>query len=383
MNAKWGILDGGTVRDTIADILFPGTSTLQTRARYFLFVPWILQIVQRSSSRDKQRLERDLQMQLCNGLLETEGTGQGVIGGRAGAMLRRWPSSIYWVGMAKWGIRRDPGFSRSELVARDSKRTQGGFERALDESIAGAGDENPESAPNNWADLPAPPDRFPERVSFTLTAEESSFLRERVVLAHPWSYLAHVLEIGTGDALRSADFPWDCNASATTVPTTRALLEDARRLSLIHGGAATLYNVMLAEANDDDEERELFGESFRQWVESIGKARSDLDGWDRAAMWARLRIVNPRLHRRTADFVDSWFELAASPSSSGRANRQETRELIRNREWELKGARARLTYAQARERKQGYTSWRRLDFRWGSAKRIALDIIDAAAPNNA
>src|SRR4051794_29125280 len=30
----------GSVRDAIADLLFPGTSTLQTRARYFLLVPW-------------------------------------------------------------------------------------------------------------------------------------------------------------------------------------------------------------------------------------------------------------------------------------------------------------------------------------------------------
>jgi hypothetical protein len=29
----------GTVRDAFADALFPGTSTIQTRARYFLFVP--------------------------------------------------------------------------------------------------------------------------------------------------------------------------------------------------------------------------------------------------------------------------------------------------------------------------------------------------------
>ena len=33
----------GSIRDTIADRLFPGTSTIQTRARYFLFIPWILQ----------------------------------------------------------------------------------------------------------------------------------------------------------------------------------------------------------------------------------------------------------------------------------------------------------------------------------------------------
>ncbi len=31
----------GTVRDSLADLLFPGTSTIQTRLRYMLFVPWI------------------------------------------------------------------------------------------------------------------------------------------------------------------------------------------------------------------------------------------------------------------------------------------------------------------------------------------------------
>lgn len=37
----------GVVRDVFADILFPGTSTTQTRARYFLFVPWIYHDLER------------------------------------------------------------------------------------------------------------------------------------------------------------------------------------------------------------------------------------------------------------------------------------------------------------------------------------------------
>ncbi len=44
----------GSVRDAIADQLFPGTSTIQTRARYFLFVPWLYLDLERrrvSSSR--------------------------------------------------------------------------------------------------------------------------------------------------------------------------------------------------------------------------------------------------------------------------------------------------------------------------------------------
>jgi len=28
------------IRDAFADLLFPGTSTIRTRAKYFLFVPW-------------------------------------------------------------------------------------------------------------------------------------------------------------------------------------------------------------------------------------------------------------------------------------------------------------------------------------------------------
>lgn len=32
----------GTIRDQIADVLFPGTSTLITRAKYYLLVPCII-----------------------------------------------------------------------------------------------------------------------------------------------------------------------------------------------------------------------------------------------------------------------------------------------------------------------------------------------------
>ena len=31
----------GGVRDAFADLLFPGTTTIQATAKYFLFVPWM------------------------------------------------------------------------------------------------------------------------------------------------------------------------------------------------------------------------------------------------------------------------------------------------------------------------------------------------------
>ena len=46
----------GSVRDAFANMLFPGVSTIQTRARYFLFVPWVYQEVERRKERPSARL---------------------------------------------------------------------------------------------------------------------------------------------------------------------------------------------------------------------------------------------------------------------------------------------------------------------------------------
>ena len=50
----------GTVRDALADSLFPGISTIQTRAKYLLFIPWIYQALEagRTKSSDVARLAR-------------------------------------------------------------------------------------------------------------------------------------------------------------------------------------------------------------------------------------------------------------------------------------------------------------------------------------
>ena len=34
----------GSIRDALADSLFPGTSVLHTRLRYVLFIPWLMQL---------------------------------------------------------------------------------------------------------------------------------------------------------------------------------------------------------------------------------------------------------------------------------------------------------------------------------------------------
>jgi len=42
------------VRDAFSELLFPGTSTIQTRAGYFLFVPWIYRGIESAPVRAPQ-----------------------------------------------------------------------------------------------------------------------------------------------------------------------------------------------------------------------------------------------------------------------------------------------------------------------------------------
>src|SRR6266446_1942567 len=94
-----------SIRDAFADMLFPGTGALQTRARYFLFVAWMyLQFeAARVSSTEVARKGRDVEIALINRLADSVDP-LGTIGIQARSSLQRIPSSIYWNGLKLWRI---------------------------------------------------------------------------------------------------------------------------------------------------------------------------------------------------------------------------------------------------------------------------------------
>ena len=108
----------GTVRDGIADLLFPGTSTIMTRARYYLFVPWMYRKLEarKVASNQIAQVARKEELALVEVLAKSDDLN-GVIGIQARSRLRRLPSTIYWAGLAQLGIRRNgtaiDGYHRS------------------------------------------------------------------------------------------------------------------------------------------------------------------------------------------------------------------------------------------------------------------------------
>ncbi|MBX9951485.1 MAG: hypothetical protein K2Y39_20110, partial [Candidatus Obscuribacterales bacterium] len=86
----------GAVRDSFADLLFPGTSTIQTRLRYMMFIPWLYRSLEESRKIDPAtfsasaaKLERDL----IQPLLQSDDSA-GAFGKTAGKKIQRLPSEV-------------------------------------------------------------------------------------------------------------------------------------------------------------------------------------------------------------------------------------------------------------------------------------------------
>jgi hypothetical protein len=108
----------GSVRDSLADLMFPGTSTIQTRLRYMLFVPWIYRMAgaQTGIAATRQDHARGLEIRLIDALING-GETQNVIGSAAREKLKRLPSDVYWAGLLTLGIRRFQGSRNACLEA--------------------------------------------------------------------------------------------------------------------------------------------------------------------------------------------------------------------------------------------------------------------------
>src|SRR5688572_27445656 len=96
----------GGIRDTISDVLTPGTSTIQTRARYFFFIPWIYLALERKRTAAERVTgkARSLEIEL-SAVLSQSADAAGAIGSLAKASLKRLPSSVYWAGLKRLGFR--------------------------------------------------------------------------------------------------------------------------------------------------------------------------------------------------------------------------------------------------------------------------------------
>lgn len=376
----------GGYRDAFADLFFPGTSTIQTRLRYMLFVPWCCRHAADTTRGDRTKLVaalRDAEALLIE-CLRHLGPGQGVIGRRKGAGLTNMPSSVYWSGLRSWGIRRMDGSATlwPDMVLRE-RQAQRGTARPEDGSPA---------VPDLtlWdPGLPEPPEGFlTSNSDFVLTGKERAYLLSRIDAAtvadgsgaDPQCNLLGIFaRHPLPDTCRDL---WDHPACAALPSSTRDWIDMARIFSGALHGAVLLYNLLVARQlrNDGvesaDESVAKFQKTLADWqdgvdAEDIRRLRENLSD-----LTVQARALGHGVTDRTVAFVEEWLRIAGRGKPVARNSA--AADLVVRREIDLKrnAGTSRFQSEKAR-RAWGGESGGKLNYRWDTAHRYLQDLVDA------
>ncbi|MFW5997843.1 MAG: DUF6361 family protein, partial [Desulfovermiculus sp.] len=360
-----------TTRDALADLLFPGTSTIQTRARYHLFIPWIYQEIECERARgrhpSKRVVEQEARSREINLIhaLASSSDSRGTIGIEARSRLRRLPSSVYWNGMSQWGIRLFVGTQDQyhESLARSPDRLSAQAEEGMTAP-----------RPVNWhPGLPLRPDDFPRRAEFALSLSEAEYLQDRIMARNPGTLLAFLAD--RGHASTDIDFPWNHPQFGDLPARLQLQLQHSRNFSETLYGAALLYNLMLAEKLSSTKLENDYRYSLSRWAAMIEERHKELAEWELEDMWAMAEADEPRVPQHSKRFIRDWVQLVLAKDDPARVVEDEqARILISNRERFLKKNLARLHNPRALELWSGKSGTDRLDFRWKVVQQLVEDI---------
>ena len=357
----------GLVRDAFANIFFPGTSTVQTVAKYFFIVSYVLKEategrygsdITKILNRIDQE-ERDCGIRLLQNSIETEG----VIGRRV--LPQNWvarkPSNIYWNGIRTYGICTQdltiPELLKVAMIMQAQKKSSVLGNKGDDAADAECDDTDagrdiatqlfslPDDYYGDWrADL-----------SINLTPTEATFLRRMIENSAPYSLLGFLLKNNI-DATKYESFESIyedlCDELPINLKENMKLACDFNRLVYV---ARVRYNYILSNGQNEAAVSEW------QYIENNMEYMISVDINE---VLETLNISNFYLRRFLTNFrnalVGNDLELAD--------------KILIDREIEIK-TRNRAKLCKREDFKNNdWIGGRYLDYRLASAKRIISDI---------
>ena len=383
----------GTIRDSFSDLLFPGLSTIQTRAKYFFTVPRILRDYERlpTAMRHKNPLaqylpdrERDVMENLCRNHSGDGGdyARLGIVGAKfhgTGRDALRKPSAVYWNGLRTFGLVRTGG-SLAEFA-----RTFANPARSLEDLLKPTDRDDPDDGgPGGGRPrvLPVGDDRgdgdWVESVRLELTAEEATLLKRQMEGRVPDSLLGQLL---LNDPLRETflgplaecSFADLCGEPAFVNPLPadlRRILQTAGDFWRLLEGAHVRYNVLL-QPRGTPETREKAEDRWAAWRAGLGGF--PWDRWETDRLWEVAGRAGRTVKPFTRTFVANWERAVRGGAGDGVLDALVTRQERLN-----KGRRARLREG-AEESVGDWTGIDGLEYRLPQARTMLRDIQDGLA----
>jgi len=195
------------IRDGFSNLFFPGTSTIQTRAKYFFIVPYIFKDLERNKEMDPNRIKKELdnKEKACGMLLRSQNPNEnGIIGNRSLAKnkwVKRTPADIYWAGLRQYGFFNAGNFSIHEYIRamceikkqKEAVKVFGNRNVADEEVVQDDKDAGGIGSWQFWR-VPTYQENWFEKLSLQLTTEEGAYIKQQIVIRYPDSMMAFLLQ---------------------------------------------------------------------------------------------------------------------------------------------------------------------------------------------
>ncbi|MFC1552109.1 DUF6361 family protein [Candidatus Latescibacterota bacterium] len=374
----------GIVRDSFADNMFPGISTIQTRAKYFTLTACLINRYKNNHGRKSLESYLEEEEKLCRiKLVERYGekrTNLGIIGSSFGLdqhrdVVRK-PSSIYWNGLRTFGM-ISPVISLSEFSARLSN-PKPKLKVLLEETGRDRGDDlDAEESMAPRIITPKMSDNYLNELYITLTYEEAVFLRQQIIATKPESLIGQILmdesaieqfmKMQKGSSFETfAELPFISKLENLDLVLT---VEHARDFWFILYGAHIRYNCLLQERYGFREKREEFEELWDKWQVSISDFPTR---WDTSFMWEQVKNHQSQVPDYTRKFIEDWI----SEVRLGASNLDRCNDLVTQQEHYNKRGRARLKPNSSDVHVNEWIGLSSLEYRLPQVWQIVKDIYD-------
>ena len=390
----------GVVRDTFSDALFPGITTIMTRAKYFLTVPYIIRdfilydhnkeenasqylrdrendimnvFAFKSIEKDKDdSLSKDEKARYVDGIIGITIYKHNIQNGSKKELVRK-PSAIYWNGLREFGIVQTDQSLNNFLKSLDAEKKN--FQLYTKEIEFE--DENPVNKLLK-KNLPRTEKGWFDNVSIVLTSKEAEFLKNQIIDNTDGSLLNLLLK---DDDLLNAFL----KVSSLKEFHDFTKLEDSevkKNLSTaIHFwevlfGAHILYNIMYFKRYEASEKvRILREEDWNPWLKKM--KRFDWNKLDTEYIWQLSEEGNHRIDKKTRNFIESWITECKRLD----LDLESMSKLILSQEMYKKKARRKLSGPKSPDNYvkpdgDGWIGFQNMGFRFSNVKTILRDIQD-------
>jgi hypothetical protein len=364
----------GSIRDAIADWLFPGISTIQTRPKYFIILTDILlEYIKRYQKGEKVGLLseylRTEEHRIMHILAKNHNyrDGDGIIGvsvAQNNSELFRKPSSIYWNGL------RVHRLIDTELSSNDYLK-QNDLSKLSSEQMKGEDGEDDPVILNDYFGIKAPYfNCISEDMTMKLTKDQANFLRDQFkdvshVLKKENNLLSQLLTPELAELMKNSKSFKEMANQLLVLPEikheTKNILRLALEFDFIIHGAHIRYNIQLHRKSGKRD----FSSEWLEWLELLNQKKLEIQRFDFDFLF---REISPRTALTTQQFLRNWRDGVLEPE----LKIENLDELIRQQENNKKGSKAKLTSLDGE-----YTDWvgiRELNYRFGIVKNMVVDI---------